>query len=129
MGGPVSFADGGDSNKEDAMGLPSLTPDANMVPNIGPTTNTLSDSQMVNIMQALSPFKGGNFSYNISRGSGQNSNQGQMPDQSNDSLIAKVTANLRTDPNYQPTNPIEAAIVKVMKARKALNFNKLTTEV
>jgi hypothetical protein len=41
--------------------------------------------------------------------------QGQMPDQSNDSLIAKVTANLKVDPNYQPENPIEAAIVKQIK--------------
>jgi hypothetical protein len=41
--------------------------------------------------------------------------QGQMPDQSNDSLIAKVTANLRADPNYQPTNPIEASIVKQIR--------------
>jgi hypothetical protein len=113
MGGPVSFADGGDSNKEDAMGLPSLAPSPNMDLNAG---NTLSDSQMVSIMQAIGPFKdGGNFSYNISRGSGQGSNQGQMPNQTNDSLIAKVTANLRTDPNYQPTNPIEASIVKQIK--------------
>jgi hypothetical protein len=38
-----------------------------------------------------------------------------MPDQTNDSLIAKVTANLKADPNYQPTNPIEASIVKQIK--------------
>jgi hypothetical protein len=115
MGGPVSFADGGDANK-DTMGLPSLTTDSNMVPNTGMTpttgsTNTLTDSQLVNIMQSLGPFKGGgHFSYNISRGS----NQGSMPS-SDDSLISKVTANLKADPNYQPTNPIEASIVKQIK--------------
>jgi hypothetical protein len=41
--------------------------------------------------------------------------QGQAPEQTNDSLIAKVTANLRADPNYQPTNPIEASIVKQIR--------------
>jgi hypothetical protein len=115
MGGPVSFADGGDANK-DAMGLPTLSTDINMAPNTGmtPTTepaNTLTDSQLVNIMQSLGPFKGGgHFSYNISRGA----NQGSTPS-SDDSLITKVTANLKADPNYQPTNPIEASIVKQIK--------------
>lgn len=115
MGGPVSFSDGGDSNK-DTMGLPSLTTDSNMVPNTGMTpttgsTNTLTDSQLVDIMKSIGPFKGGgHFSYNISR----EANQGSTPS-SNDSLITKVTANLKADPNYQPTNPIEASIVKQIK--------------
>jgi len=99
MGGPVSFADGGDSNKEDAMGLPSLSPDMSMDPNAGAGNLAMLQS----VMGAMQPMQGSTTA------------QGQMPDQSNDSLIAKVTANLRTDPNYQPTNPIEAAIVKQIK--------------
>lgn len=103
MGGPVSFADGGDSNKEDAMGLPSLSPDMSINPNTGPNNSAMLQS----VMGAMQPMQGmqGNTSMT----------QGQMPDQSNDSLIAKVTANLKADPNYQPTNPIEASIVKQIK--------------
>jgi hypothetical protein len=103
MGGPVSFADGGDSNKEDALGLPSLSPDMSMSPNTGANNSAMIQS----VMGAMQPTQGmqGNTSMT----------QGQMPDQNNDSIIAKVTANLRTDPNYQPTNPIEAAIVKQIK--------------
>jgi hypothetical protein len=100
MGGPVSFADGGDSNKEDALGLPSLSPDMSMDPNAGA-------SNLAMIQSAMQPTQGmqGNAPMTL----------GQMPDQSNDSLIAKVTANLKVDPNYQPENPIEAAIVKQIK--------------
>jgi len=103
MGGPVSFADGGDSNKEDAMGLPSLSPDMSMNPNTGPNNSAMLQS----VMGAMQPMQGmqGNTSMT----------QSQAPDQSNDSLIAKVTANLKADPNYQPTNPIEASIVKQIK--------------
>jgi len=93
MGGPISFADGGDSNKEDALGLPNLSPDMSMNPNTG--ANNLAMIQSV--MGAMQPT------------------QGQMPDQNNDSIITKVTANLKADPNYQPTNPIEASIVKQIK--------------
>jgi len=46
--------------------------------------------------------------------------QGQAPEQTNDSLIAKVTANLRADPNYQPTNPIEASIVNQIKGNDSM---------
>jgi hypothetical protein len=103
MGGPISFADGGDSNKEDTMGLPSLSPDMSMNPNTGPNNSAMLQS----VMGAMQPMQGmqGNTSMT----------QSQAPDQSNDSLIAKVTANLKADPNYQPTNPIEAAIVKQIK--------------
>jgi hypothetical protein len=103
MGGPVSFADGGDSNKEDALGLPSLTPDMSMSPNAGADNSAMIQS----VMGAMQPTQGmqGNASMT----------QGQMPDQNNDSLISQVTANLRADPNYQPTNPIEASIVKQIK--------------
>jgi hypothetical protein len=100
QGGPVSFADGGDSNKEDALGLPSLSPDMSMDPNAGA-------SNLAMIQSAMQPTQGmqGNAPMTL----------GQMPDQSNDSLIAKVTANLKVDPNYQPENPIEAAIVKQIR--------------
>ena len=103
MGGPVSFADGGDSNKEDALGLPSLSPDMSMNPNTGPNNSAMLQS----VMGAMQPMQGmqGNTSMT----------QSQAPDQSNDSLIAKVTANLKADPNYQPTNPIEASIIKQIK--------------
>jgi hypothetical protein len=100
MGGPVSFADGGDSNKEDALGLPSLSPDMSMDPNAGA-------SNLAMIQSAMQPTQGMQGNVPMT--------QGQMPDQSNDSLIAKVTANLKVDPNYQPENPIEAAIVKQIK--------------
>jgi hypothetical protein len=100
MGGPVSFADGGDSNKEDALGLPSLSPDMSMDPNAGA-------GNLAMIQSAMQPTQGMQGNAPMT--------QGQMPDQSNDSLIAKVTANLRADPNYQPTNPIEASIVKQIK--------------
>jgi len=102
QGGPVSFADGGDSNKEDALGLPSLSPDMAMDPNAGAGNSAMIQSAM----GAMQPMQGMQ---------GSTTAQGQMPDQSNDSLIAKVTANLRADPNYQPTNPIEASIVKQIK--------------
>jgi hypothetical protein len=103
MGGPVSFADGGDSNKEDALGLPSLSPDMSMDPNAGAGNLAMIQSAM-GAMQPTQDMQG-----NAPMA------QGQMPDQSNDSLIAKVTANLRADPNYQPTNPIEASIVKQIR--------------
>jgi hypothetical protein len=107
MGGPISFADGGDSNKEDAMGLPSLSPDTNIVDagQIG-LGQGFNPAMLQSVMGAMQPMQGMQ---------GSTTNQGQIPDQNNDSLIAKVTANLKSDPNYQPTNPIEAAIVKQIK--------------
>jgi len=103
MGGPVSFADGGDSNKEDALGIPSLSPDMSMSPN----TSTNNSAMIQSVMNAMQPTQGMQGDTSMT--------QGQIPDQNNDSIIAKVTANLRTDPNYQPTNPIEAVIVKQIK--------------
>lgn len=108
MGGPVSFADGGDSNKE-PIALPSLIPDANMIPSVAPT-NTLTDSQIVAAMQALDP------------------NQNQMPNQTNDSLIAKVAANLKADPNYKPVNPVEEAIVKQMRGDNNMQVANTSTQ-
>ena len=108
MGGPVSFADGGNSNKE-PIALPSLIPDANMIPSVAPT-NTLTDSQIVAAMQALDP------------------NQNQMPNQTNDSLIAKVAANLKADPNYKPVNPVEEAIVKQMRGDNNMQVANTSTQ-
>ena len=96
MGGPVSFADGGESNK-DIMGLPSLSTDTSMDPNTGANNPAMVQSIM-GAMQENAPMT-----------------QGQASEQNNDSLIAKVTSSLRADPNYQPTNPIEASIVKQIK--------------
>jgi hypothetical protein len=116
MGGPVSFADGGDSNKEDALGLPSLSPDTSMDPNAGANNSAMLQS----IMGAMQPMQG-------MQGSSPAA-QGQMPDQTNDSLIAKVTANLRTNPNYQPTNPIEASIVKQLKGSDPMQQGQPTQQ-
>jgi hypothetical protein len=90
QGGIVAFADGGDSNKEDALGLSNLSPDMSVDPNAGA-------GNLAMLQSAMQPT------------------QGQMSDQSNDSLIAEVIANLKADPNYQPENPIEAAIVKQIR--------------
>jgi hypothetical protein len=96
MGGPVSFADGGDANKEDMMlapidqslGITSLTP---------PITST-NPGQAMPIQQV------------------QNAATALSNTASSDSsIIAQVANNLRTDPNYQPKNPIEAAIAKQIK--------------
>jgi hypothetical protein len=101
MGGPVSFADGGDSNKEDALGLPSLSPDTNIV-----------DVGQIGLGQGFNPAM---LQSAMGAMQGSTTAQNQMPDQNNDSLIAKVTANLKVDPNYQPENPIEASIVKQIR--------------
>jgi len=97
MGGPVSFADGGDAMKltdeitpvDQGMGLSSLMPPATTPPAPGQAMPT---GQVQNAAQALS---------------GQASSEG--------SIIAQVANNLRTDPNYAPKNPIEASIVKQLK--------------
>jgi hypothetical protein len=112
MGGPISFADGGDSNKEDAMGLPSLSPDMSM----NPSAEVNNAAMLQNVMGAMQPMQ--NMQGNTLMA------QGQTPAQTNDSLIAKVTANLKSDPNYQPTNPIEASIVKQLKGTDPLDISQ-----
>jgi len=97
MGGPVSFADGGDAMKlqddltpvDQSMGLTSLMPPATIPPAPGQTMPTDS---VQNAASALSNTAS-----------------------SDSSIIAQVANNLRTDPSYQPKNPIEAAIVKQIK--------------
>jgi hypothetical protein len=97
MGGPVSFADGGDAMKlqdeispvDQGMGLTSLMPPATTPPAPGQAMPT---GQVQNAATALSDTAS-----------------------SDSSIIAQVANNLRTDPNYQPKNPIEAAIAKQIK--------------
>ena len=93
MGGPVSFADGGITDEiapiGESMGLTSLMPPATMPPASG---QAMSTGQVQNAATALSDTAS-----------------------SDSSIIAQVANNLRTDPNYQPKNPIEASIVKQLK--------------
>jgi hypothetical protein len=91
MGGPVSFADGGDAMKlsdeipaiDQGMGLGSLAP---------VTSQSMPTQQVQNAA--------------ISGAQAQPSDSG---------IIAQVATKLKTDPNYQPTNPIEVAIAKQLK--------------
>ena len=95
MGGPVSFADGGDTNPitgeiapvEESMGIASLAPTA--------STQSMPSQSVQNTATALS-------------GAGDASTTGG-------SIIEQVTTKLQQDPNYKPQNPIEAAIVKQIK--------------
>jgi hypothetical protein len=97
MGGPVSFADGGDTNSltdeiqpiGQDMGLTSLMPPATMP---APSGQAMPTQQVQNIATGLSDTAS-----------------------SDSSIIAQVANSLRTDPNYQPKNPIEASIVKQLK--------------
>jgi hypothetical protein len=99
MGGPISFADGGDTDME-TLGLPSLSSN---VSDIKGDINALLPS----IIKASLPFK--NLQGNTSVP------QDQLSNESTDSLITKVAANLKNDPNYQPANALEEAIVKQMR--------------
>jgi len=104
MGGPVSFADGGDSNKQ-TLELPSLATDA------GPETKIMNLGN-IGFGQGLVR----NLAENMQRMQGNTSMpQDSIPDENNDSIIAKVTANLKADPNYKPANFIEEAIVKQLR--------------
>ena len=90
----VSFADGGDALKEDLpaldqnMGLGSIAPSSNPMA----STQTMPSQAVQNAATTLSgtPDSGG-------------------------SIIQQVTTKLQQDPNYQPQNPIEAAIVKQIR--------------
>jgi hypothetical protein len=94
MGGPVSFADGGDSNKltndneliDNNLGLGGLSLGTPLVATTTPT------NQITNIANAVTPTE-----------------------TSDTSVVAQVTNAMRNDANYQPKNPIEAAIVKQLK--------------
>ena len=94
MGGPVSFAEGGDSGKltkddeliDTNLGLGGLSLGAPLVATATPT------NQITNISNAVTPTE-----------------------TSDTSVVAQVTNAIKNDPNYQPKNPIEAAIVKQLK--------------
>lgn len=107
VGGPVSFADGGDSNKKDEIELPTLSSEITRTPNTGSDNTAL----LQNIMSATQPIKGMQGNMSVSQ------DQSPMTDIS---LISKVTANLKEDPNYQPKNSIEAAIIKQLKGSDSL---------
>jgi hypothetical protein len=112
MGGPVSFADGGDSTKQ-TLELPSLDTNA------GPTTKVMN---LGNI----------GFGQGLVRNLAENMRsavvQGEIPDQTNDSLITKVAANLKTDPNYKPTNPLEEAIVNQLRGSNTMQGTNTSTQ-
>jgi hypothetical protein len=112
MGGPVSFADGGDSNKQ-TLELPSLDTDA------GPTTKVMN---LGNI----------GFGQGLVRNLAENMRsavvQGEIPDQTNDSLITKVATNLKTDPNYKPANPLEEAIVNQLRGSNTMQGTNTSTQ-
>jgi len=100
MGGPVSFADGGDSNKEDTMLAPI---DENMgIASLTPTTPSTTG-------QAMQPGQVQNTATALSNTASSDSG-----------IVAQVATNLRNDPNYQPKNPIEAAIVKQIKGTDSM---------
>ena len=92
MGGPVSFADGGSTDPltGEVQPIDQAAGITSLTPQ--PTTSQTMPTQQVQ-----------NAALNLDN---QN-NQG--------SIISQVTANLKTDPNYQGKNPIEAAIVKQLK--------------
>jgi hypothetical protein len=95
QGGPVSFADGGDSNKEGvALEQLSVPTDA-VAPSAGGIAALTNSAQMG---QAPSDV-----------------NLNAPPTATDGSIITQVANNLKVDPNYQGKNPIEAAIVKQLK--------------
>ena len=97
QGGPVSFADGGDTEGV-ALEQLSMSPDS-AAPSPGGIAALANSAQM-------NP-QGEQASSDI--------NLAAPPTATDGSLITQVANNLQADPNYQPKNPIEAAIVKQLK--------------
>ena len=95
MGGPISFADGGDTNPlaqeiqpiDQSMGLGSIAPASNPMASTQTMPNQPAQTAAT---LASAPSSDG-------------------------SIVTQVVNNLKADPNYQPKNPIEAAIVKQIK--------------
>jgi len=96
QGGPVSFADGGDTEGV-ALEQLSMSPDS-ASPSPGGIVALANSAQM-------SPQGGQASDINLAA----------PPTATDGSLITQVANNLQADPNYQPKNPIEAAIVKQLK--------------
>jgi hypothetical protein len=92
QGGPVSFADGGDT---EGVKLEQLSAPTDAVPSPGGIAALANSAQMG---QAPSDV-----------------NLAAPPTATDGSIITQVANNLKVDPNYQGKNPIEAAIVKQLK--------------
>jgi hypothetical protein len=97
MGGPVSFADGGDT---ESVALEQIS----MAPDSGSSTPsgiaTLANSAQMDPQGGQAP---------------SDINLTAPPIATDGSLITQIANNLKADPNYQPKNPIEAAIVNQLK--------------
>jgi hypothetical protein len=96
QGGPVSFADGGSSDKVKLEDLSTST-DATTPSPVG-IAALANSAQMDQGNKAPSDV-----------------NLTAPPTATDGSLITQVANNLKVDPNYQPKNPIEAAIIKQLK--------------
>ena len=99
MGGPISFADGGNTDIE-PLGLPTLSSN---VSNIKGDINNLLPS----IIRAALPLKN-------MQGSAATT-QDEITEEPSGSLITKVAANLKEDPNYKPANALEESIVNQLR--------------
>ena len=98
QGGPISFADGGDSNKE-GVALEQLT--------AATDATTPSPVGIAALANSAQMDQGNKAPSDV--------NLAAPPTATDGSLITQVANNLKVDPNYQPKNPIEAAIIKQLK--------------
>jgi hypothetical protein len=96
QGGPVSFADGGDT---EGVKLEQLSAPTDAAPSPGGIAALANSAQM-------NP-QGGQAPSDV--------NLAAPPTATDGSIITQVANNLKVDPNYQGKNPIEAAIVKQLK--------------
>ena len=96
QGGPVSFADGGDT---EGVALEQLSAPTDAASNPGGIATLANSAQMGQ--------QGGQPPSDV--------NLTAPPTATDGSLITQVAINLKADPNYQGKNPIEAAIVKQLK--------------
>jgi hypothetical protein len=101
QGGPVSFADGGDT---EGVTLEQLSaPTDAVTPSAGGIAALANSAQMDQQGQAPTDV-----------------NLNAPPIATDGSIITQVANNLKVDPNYQPKNPIEAAIVKQLKGTDSM---------
>jgi len=101
MGGPVSFADGGDT---EGVTLEQLSaPTDAVTPSAGGIAALANSAQMDQQGQAPTDV---NFN--------------APPIATDGSIITQIANNLKVNPNYQPKNPIEAAIVKQLKGTDSM---------
>jgi hypothetical protein len=102
QGGPVSFADGGETEGV-ALDPVSVASDS-ASPSPGGIAALANSAQM--------DPQGGQAPTDI--------NLTAPPTATDGSLINQIASNLQADPNYQPKNPIEAAIVKQLKGTDSM---------